>query len=282
MLTAEEPKLSAEENKNDKPIEKTAENEVKPAENENKAISIDKVKEEIAETKQEIKKLESDIHKENDENDDNDDDIVIPPPPEFSVPLFTKYIHGRQRSISISSELSNDSYLYEETNITVDSSGENDSIINIDNESAVNTEVSTDIQSPIHQKIENKQNEDDEKDDDTIKDVPRDIEIKVPVLAEDIIAQATEPVNGNKKPELSISTDETHLNVNSHIPPPRSSASLSASVTRQEGIEDESKTQNKNNFLGIFFILTGNDNSQFTNKINNSTSTSTIQLTKDC
>jgi hypothetical protein len=246
MLTAEEPKLPVEENKNEKSIEKTAENEVKQTgNNENKAISIDKVKEEIAETKQEIEKLESDNHKESDDNDD--DDIVIPPPPEFSVPLFTKYIHGRQRSISISSELSNDSYLYEETNVTVDSSGENDSVINADNESITNTEISTDIQSPIHAKVEIQKNEDDDRDDDTVKDFPRDIEIKVPVLAEDIIAAQTQekPVVEEKKSELSISTDESHLNVNNHVPPPRSSASLSASVTRQEGIEDESNTQNE-------------------------------------
>jgi len=236
MLTAEEPKLPVEE----KPIEKTAENEVKQAGNEDsKAITIEKVKEEIAETKQEIEKLDN--HKESDE--DNDDDIVIPPPPEFSVPLFTKYIHGRQRSISVSSELSTDSYLYEETNLTIDSSGENDSVINADNESVVNTEISTDIQSPIHAKAELQQNDDDEKDDDTVKDFPRDIEVKVPVLAEDIIAQQEKPAE-EKKPELTIATDESHLNVNNHIPPPRSSASLSASVTRQEAaIKKAQETQ---------------------------------------
>eukprot|EP00833_Pecoramyces_ruminatium_P015286 jgi/Orpsp1_1/1189318/evm.model.d7180000071100.1 len=95
MLTAEEPKLQAEASN---------------AQNDKESINIEKVKEEIEETKQEIEKL--DTHKE--DNEDKDEDIVIPPPPEFSVPLFTKYIHGRQRSISVSSELSLDSYVYEE------------------------------------------------------------------------------------------------------------------------------------------------------------------------
>ncbi|ORX45992.1 hypothetical protein BCR36DRAFT_107186 [Piromyces finnis] len=238
MLTAEEQNSSVSNNENEKSIVETTENEVKQTENEgNKAITIEKVKEEIEETKEEIEKLEESNNKENKE----DDDIVIPPPPEFSVPLFTKYIHGRQRSISISSELSNDSYLYEETNITVDSSGENDSIINADNESIVNTEVSVDINS-----IDN--HKDEERDDTTIKDVPRDIGIKVPILAEDIIAQNTQEIIEEKKPDLTVATDETHLNLGNHIPPPRSSASLSASVTRQEGIQDTTQNEKEINF----------------------------------
>jgi len=233
MLTAEEPKLQAEATN---------------AQNDKESINIEKVKEEIEETKQEIEKL--DTHKE--DNEDKDEDIVIPPPPEFSVPLFTKYIHGRQRSISVSSELSLDSYVYEEgaNSPNIDSSGE--SIINVDTESVVNTDIGTDINPPVHEHIDiSKQTNEEEKDDDTIKDVPRDVQENIPIIKEEVIADAAEvaKVEDPKKEEskknntLTVETDEAHLGVNNHIPPPRSSASLSASVTRQEGIQDETKNE---------------------------------------
>eukprot|EP00833_Pecoramyces_ruminatium_P008450 jgi/Orpsp1_1/1182482/evm.model.c7180000081454.1 len=233
MLTAEEPKLQAEASN---------------AQNDKESINIEKVKEEIEETKQEIEKL--DTHKE--DNEDKDEDIVIPPPPEFSVPLFTKYIHGRQRSISVSSELSLDSYVYEEgaNSPNIDSSGE--SIINVDTESVVNTDIGTDINPPVHEHIDiSKQTNEEEKDDDTIKDVPRDVQENIPIIKEEVIADAAEvaKVEDPKKEEskknntLTVETDEAHLGVNNHIPPPRSSASLSASVTRQEGIQDETKNE---------------------------------------
>lgn len=232
MLTAEEPKLQAEATN---------------AQNDKESINIEKVKEEIEETKQEIEKL--DTHKE--DNEDKDEDIVIPPPPEFSVPLFTKYIHGRQRSISVSSELSLDSYVYEEgaNSPNIDSSGE--SIINVDTESVVNTDIGTDINPPVHEHIDiSKQTNEEEKDDDTIKDVPRDVQENIPIIKEEVIADAeVAKVEDPKKEEskknntLTVETDEAHLGVNNHIPPPRSSASLSASVTRQEGIQDETKNE---------------------------------------
>jgi len=239
MLTAEEPKLQAEATN---------------AQNDKESINIEKVKEEIEETKQEIEKL--DTHKE--DNEDKDEDIVIPPPPEFSVPLFTKYIHGRQRSISVSSELSLDSYVYEEgaNSPNIDSSGE--SIINVDTESVVNTDIGTDINPPVHEHIDiSKQTNEEEKDDDTIKDVPRDVQENIPIIKEEVIADAAEvaKVEDPKKEEskknntLTVETDEAHLGVNNHIPPPRSSASLSASVTRQEAavkkIQEEKNQEEK-------------------------------------
>jgi len=242
MLTAEEPNSPiVEENKNEKTIEKI-ENDVKQAENEDKeSINIEKVKEEIEETKQELEKLELDNHKDN--KDSDDEEIVIPPPPEFSVPLFTKYIHGRQRSVSVSSEISNDSYLYEDTgnspNLTLDSSGE--SIINADAESIVNTEISVDtkpINDEKHEENEEENEEEEIKDDDTIKDVPRDVQTSIPIITQEVVddfVKIDEPKPLEKKnPELTVVTDETHLNTGNHVPPPRSSASLSASVTRQE------------------------------------------------
>jgi len=249
MLTAEEPNSPiVEENKNEKTIEKI-ENDVKQAENEDKeSINIEKVKEEIEETKQELEKLELDNHKDN--KDSDDEEIVIPPPPEFSVPLFTKYIHGRQRSVSVSSEISNDSYLYEDTgnspNLTLDSSGE--SIINADAESIVNTEISVDtkpINDEKHEENEEENEEEEIKDDDTIKDVPRDVQTSIPIITQEVVddfVKIDEPKPLEKKnPELTVVTDETHLNTGNHVPPPRSSASLSASVTRQEGIQGGSR-----------------------------------------
>jgi len=238
MLTAEEPKLPVEENK---PAE------APKVENENKEpINIEKVKEEIEETKHEIEKL--DTHKEDSDSKDEEEDIVIPPPPEFSVPLFTKYIHGRQRSISVSSEISIDSYVYEEGagSPNIDSSGE--SIINVEVDSVVNTDISaevpihyTDISAevPIHHTNEiPKPLKEEGKVNDTIKNVTRDVPATIPVIT-GAVPDVTKPIEPKNAP-LTVETDEAHLNVNNHVPPPRSSASLSASVTRQEGTNGES------------------------------------------
>jgi len=223
MLTAEEPKLPVEENK-------TA--EVPKVENEKKeSINIEKVKEEIEETKHEIEKL--DTRKDESDSKDEEEDIVIPPPPEFSVPLFTKYIHGRQRSISVSSEISIDSYVYEEGagSPNIDSSGE--SIINVEVDSVVNTDISAEV--PIHHtnEIPEAMKEEEKNVNDVIKDVTRDVPATIPIITG--VPDATKPKEQKKNSPLTVETDEAHLNVNSHVPPPRSSASLSASVTRQEG-----------------------------------------------
>ncbi|KAL6631892.1 hypothetical protein U3516DRAFT_532686 [Neocallimastix sp. 'constans'] len=250
MLTVEEPKVPVEENNNSSKQAEVQKTEAQISEKDtNKAINIEKVKEEIEETKQKIEEL--DIHKddkESNDNDNDDDDIVIPPPPEFSVPLFTKYIHGRQRSISVSSELSLDSYIDEEGigSPNLDSSSE--SVINADGESAVTTEISADV--PVHEAIDvpkpvhEEEDKEKEKNNDTNKEIPKDIQASTPSKIEEV---ATEPVKieapvveeSKKDSSLTIETDESHLNVANHVPPPRSSASLSASVTRQEGIDNE-------------------------------------------
>jgi len=301
MLTAEEPKI--EENKNETKIEaKSIENKTKETkvvenekeleqninekeeleqnvndkeeleqnENEEKiskknSIDIDKVREEIEETKQEIEKL--DIHK------DDDEDIVIPPPPEFSVPLFSKYIHGRQRSISISSEMSNDSFLYEDAN----TSGE--SIVNVDGESTVNTDVSLDI----HDSHKEESIKKEAKKDTITKDIPKE-EVNIPEISQNIIIEPPKTKEEKKPVDLTVATDEAHLSVNSHIPPPRSSSSLSASVTRheaakkaQEQSSDNTKTEapekrkRAKSFKDYFFV---SSNSSTTSNSSNSTSTS--------
>jgi len=237
MLTAEDPKAHVEFKetpKENESVDIQKEKESVDIPKENEPVDIEKVKEEIEETKQELEKL--DLHKDDKEdNEEKDDDIVIPPPPEFSVPLFTKYIHGRQRSISVSSELSLDSYVYEEggNSPNIDSSGE--SGINVDSESIVNTDIGTDIHLPEHEvEVPKPLNED--------KNVPTDIQGSIPIITEDIVVDSAKdenPVKEEKKNELTVKTDEAHLSVNNHIPPPRSSSSLSASVTRQEGIQDE-------------------------------------------
>jgi len=207
MLTVEE---SKKEIKNESPIEKV----------ENESTENKDTKKEIDETK----------------NVDKVGDIEIPPPPEFSVPLFTKYINGHQRSVSISSELSNDSYLYEEngTNsprFSIDSSG--------DTESMVNTEFSNDMQPQIFKKdlgqaVDPKV--------DIINGNPSNLNPNLLLLddeddEDDIIARPN--LEPKEQKPLTVNTDYNHLNTGNHVPPPRSSASLSASVTRQEGIHDE-------------------------------------------
>jgi hypothetical protein len=256
MLTVEEPKVPVEENNNSSKQAEVQKTEAQISEKDtNKAINIEKVKEEIEETKQKIEEL--DIHKddkESNDNDNDDDDIVIPPPPEFSVPLFTKYIHGRQRSISVSSELSLDSYIDEEGigSPNLDSSSE--SVINADGESAVTTEISADV--PVHEAIDvpkpvhEEEDKEKEKNNDTNKEIPKDIQASTPSKIEEV---ATEPVKieapvveeSKKDSSLTIETDESHLNVANHVPPPRSSASLSASVTRQEAVVKKIQEEKK-------------------------------------
>jgi len=99
MLTVEEPKVQDKENKN-----------VENKDLENKDV---KVEGESSETK-DNEETKNEVKNNNETKKEKVGDFEIPPPPEFSVPLFTKYIHGHQRSVSVSSELSNDSYLYEE------------------------------------------------------------------------------------------------------------------------------------------------------------------------
>jgi len=132
MLTTDDPKVQA-----------TEENQIEKIQNENENI-----REEIEITEKEIKTLNINKDTPKTENNKVDDDIVIPPPPEFSVPIFSKYIHGHQRSVSISSELSNDSYIYEETganspHLSIDTSGDTESI---------NNEYSTEVQTPFDKK----------------------------------------------------------------------------------------------------------------------------------
>jgi len=258
MLTVNDPKVqSTEENKNETQIEKIK--------NESNTI-----KEEIKETEKEIKELN--INKDT----PVDDDIVIPPPPEFSVPIFSKYINGHQRSVSISSELSNDSYLYEETgganspHLSIDTSG--------DTESIINNEFSTEVQSPFDKKdlldpVESKIGN------------PSNINPKLLLLDDDIMT-LQEPEDEKKSPhDLTVDTDFNHLNTSNHIPPPRSSASLSASVTRQEvaikKAQDQEKEKEKEqkmeepkrakSFKEYFFSATN---------MNNNTTTATTEKEK--
>jgi len=215
MLTTDDPKVQA-----------TEENQIEKIQNENENI-----REEIEITEKEIKTLNINKDTPKTENNKVDDDIVIPPPPEFSVPIFSKYIHGHQRSVSISSELSNDSYIYEETganspHLSIDTSGDTESI---------NNEYSTEVQTPFDKKdLVDVQNVD------TKIGNPSNINPKLLLLDDDDIMTTQEPEVKKKNPQsLTVDTDYNYLNTNNHIPPPRSSASLSASVTRQEGIHDE-------------------------------------------
>jgi len=261
----------------------TAEESKKEIKNENK---VENESTENKDTKNEIDETK---------NVEKVGDIEIPPPPEFSVPLFSKYINGHQRSVSVSSELSNDSYLYEEngTNsprFSIDSSG--------DTESMVNTEYSNDMQPQIFKKdlgpaVDPKV--------DIINANPSNLNPNLLLLddeddEEDIVARPTlEPTE--QKP-LTINTDYNHLNTANHVPPPRSSASLSASVTRQEGIHDElnnsamKKTQDKEqgqkmeeqetrkrakSFKEYFFSVNANNNN---NNSNNATSNTVIEKPK--
>jgi len=267
MLTVNDPKVqSTEENKNESQIEKI--------QNESNTI-----KEEIKETEKEINELN--INKDTPKTGNNkvvDDDIVIPPPPEFSVPIFSKYINGHQRSISISSELSNDSYLYEETgganspHLSIDTSGDTESIINND--------YSTEVQSPFDKKdlldppvVDSKLGN------------PSNLNPNLLLLGDDIMT-LQEPDEEKKSPHsLTVDTDYNHLNTSNHIPPPRSSASLSASVTRQEvaikKAQDQEKEKEKDqkmeepkrakSFKEYFFSATNMNN----NNNNNATNTTT-------
>jgi len=267
MLTVNDPKVqSTEENKNESQIEKI--------QNESNTI-----KEEIKETEKEINELN--INKDTPKTGNNkvvDDDIVIPPPPEFSVPIFSKYINGHQRSISISSELSNDSYLYEETgganspHLSIDTSGDTESIINND--------YSTEVQSPFDKKdlldppvVDSKLGN------------PSNLNPNLLLLGDDIMT-LQEPDEEKKSPHsLTVDTDYNHLNTSNHIPPPRSSSSLSASVTRQEvaikKAQDQEKEKEKDqkmeepkrakSFKEYFFSATNMNN----NNNNNATNTTT-------
>jgi len=254
MLTVEEPKVQDKENKN-----------VENKDLENKDV---KVEGESSETK-DNEETKNEVKNNNETKKEKVGDFEIPPPPEFSVPLFTKYIHGHQRSVSVSSELSNDSYLYEENgtsspHFSIESSGDTESMVNT--ESVVNTEYSNDISPQIFKKDLGHE----------VTQINTNLNPKLLLLDnEDFIVP--EPKTEQKvPPNLTVVTD--HL-VTGHVPPPRSSASLSASVTRQEAamkkVQDQDQEQEQKvdvekrrrakSFKEYFFANNNNNNNNNNN-----------------